>query len=242
MLTTRVFAFPSGRFLFAKQEPFRCEIPDDLPAVPALPETLLAMELQIRETSVDLRGVSEAVLGDLGATIQILRLAGREYGNAQGRPVRIEDCIADLGLEACLNAAQSGTFAKGALNRIVFEVWTHSRLIAQSCSLLAEEANGIIHPYEAYLAGLLHGMGSLPSLLGWQRNDLNPDRALIAINMAEQWSFPACLKDFFGEVRMPGSNPQLSKIVATAHQLAIDSCSRCPQVDLAAQSRTSTTR
>ena len=50
---------------------------DDLPGVPALAATLLKMELELHESSTDLRGFSEAVLGDVGATIQILRLAGR---------------------------------------------------------------------------------------------------------------------------------------------------------------------
>jgi hypothetical protein len=238
VLTTRVFEYPSGRFIFAKAQPFSCEVAGELPAVPALPQTLVALEFQLREKPVDLAEFSAAVLGDLGATIQILRLAGREYGDAEDRPVRIEDCIADLGLEACFKAAQSGTFVKGAFNRTVFETWSHSREIARSCWQLADAANAIVHPYEAYLAGLLHGLGSLPAILGWPSSETFVDRNLAALRMAEHWSFPVCLKEFFSEVNVPGRNPQVSSIVAEAHRLA-DPSGRCPLAELAAPSRAS---
>lgn len=241
MLTTRVFEFPSGQFLFAKQEPFRIGACDDLPAVPALPETLLAMELQLHNQAIDLRAVSEAVRADLGATIQILRLAGRERGDYGDASIRIEDCIAELGLEACLTAASSGTFAKGALDRPVLEMWAHAREIAQACWLLADEAQGIIHPYEAYLAGLLHSMGSLPRFLRWSKNGLGSDEQLNAMRMAERWRFPAALADFFTEVKIPGKNPQLSKIVADAHQLIGDNSAPCPMLDSSALPRVSWT-
>ena len=237
MLTTRVFEYPSGRFLFAKAQPFKCEVADQLPAVPALPQTLVALEFQLRESPVDLSEFSSTVLGDLGATIQILRLAGLEYGDAEDRPVRIEDCIADLGVEECFRAAQKGTFIKGAFNRTVFETWSHSREIARNCWQIADAASGIVHPYEAYLAGLLHGIGALPSLLGWQRSDSSLDRNLVALRMAERWSFPACLKDYFREISIPGCNPQVSTIVAEAHRLAADPSARCPLTEISAPSR-----
>ena len=55
---------------------------DPLPAVPVMPETLLLLDLVAQEPTVDLRGMSQLVLDDMGATLQILRLAGREYGNS----------------------------------------------------------------------------------------------------------------------------------------------------------------
>ena len=237
MLTTRIFEFPSGRFVFAKQEPFRLEDADDLPQVPSLPETLLVMELQLHGRSIDLREVAEAVLRDLGATLQILRLAGREYGDREDRPVRIEDCIADLGLESCLRAAESATLTKATLNPTILEMWAHAREIAQCCRLLTEEESGIVHPYEAYLAGLVHGIGALPAVLGWKRGDLIGDRTLTALTLAQRWAFPACLKDFFGELHNPGANPQVSKIVARAHELVIESSARCLPVEQAVPSR-----
>ena len=58
------------------------------PAIPIMQETLLLLDLAAQESSVDLREMSQLVLDDLGATLQILRLAGREYDNSHDRPLR----------------------------------------------------------------------------------------------------------------------------------------------------------
>jgi hypothetical protein len=224
VLNTSVFEFPADRSVFA----FQLDLVDDLPGVPALPETLLAMEFQLQEFSVDLRAVSEIVLGDLGATIQVLRLAGREYGDSDGRPVRIEDCISDLGLKACLRAAAAGTMAWGVRQRAVVEMWEHSREIAHTCRLIAEETPGFINPHQAYMAGLLHGIGALPALLGWERNAAYY-RPFSAVELAERWAFPAFLKEFFHTVSKPGWNSQWSKLMSTAHRFA-ESSAYCPLV------------
>jgi HD-like signal output (HDOD) protein len=233
VLNTSVFEFPTGRSVIPDRQFFLDEFIDDLPAVPAMPETLLAMELQFNGCAADLRGVTEAVLGDLGATIQVLRLAGREYGAAEGRPVRIEDCISDLGLHACLDAAASATLVRGVRQRAVVEMWEHSKEIAQYCRLLVEETPGAINPHEAYLAGLLHSIGALPAVLGWERTGLASDRALAALRLAERWNLPACLKDFFCEVYLPGYSSRWSEMMTAAHDLAAESWARCPLCDAA---------
>jgi hypothetical protein len=58
------------------------------PAIPIMQETLLLLDLVVQEPSVDLREMSKLVLDDLGATLQILRLAGSEYSNSKDRPLR----------------------------------------------------------------------------------------------------------------------------------------------------------
>jgi hypothetical protein len=235
VLNTSVFEFPTGPSAFAEYQPFQPGLVDDLPGVPALPETLLAMEFQLQEFSIDLRAISEIVLGDLGATIQILRLAGREYGDEEGRPVRIEDCISDLGLKACLRAAAGGSVAKGIRQRAVVEMWEHSREIALTCRLIAEETPGFINPHQAYMAGLLHGTGALPALLGWERSTAQNYRPLTAVELAERWAFPAFLREFFHAVNKPGWNSQWSKIVSTAHRFATETSAGCPQAPVPAQ-------
>jgi hypothetical protein len=233
VLNASVYEFPSGRSVLSEHQPYRCDLVDDLPDVPALPETLLAMELQLREGSVDLGGITEIVLGDLGATIQILRLAGREYETAEWRPARIEDCISDLGLEACLCAAAGAAPVKSARHRSVVEIWTHAREIAHCARLLAEEMPGSINPNHAYIAGLVHVLGGLPEVLGWGRRDLAGDPALCALKMAERWAFPGFLKDFFCETSMPGYGSHWSELMSAAHDLAMDSSAQCPLCEAA---------
>jgi hypothetical protein len=235
VLKTSVVEFPAGNILSAHRY-FPYEMTDELPDVPVLPETLLTMEFLLQESSVDLRRFTEVVLGDLGATIQILRLAGREYGSAEDCPVRIEDHISDLGLTACFQAAASGTFARGTQQRADFEIWTHSQEIARHCRLLAEEMPGPINPDQAHIAGLLHAIGTLPDLLEWEWRGRTGNRALSALKLAEEWCFPRYLQDFFCEILMPGYSPRWSEFLAAAHQLNKASWARCPLDRKAARS------
>jgi hypothetical protein len=223
---TGLVEFPVGNATSGDRQ-FSYEIADDLPSVPVLPETLLSMELQLRENSVDLRSFSEAVLGDLGATIQILRLAALEYG-AEDCPLRIEDCISAFGPSACLEAAASGTLVRGVAQRADYEFWTHSREIARSFRRVAEEMPGIVNPDQAYIAGLLHAMGALPSVLGWHWHGIAGSRTLSALKLAEQWRFPGYVKDFFCEALIPGFNPHWTEILSAAHRLVKGSWARCP--------------
>jgi hypothetical protein len=235
VLKTSVLEFPVGNVL-NDHLCLQYEIADGLPDLPALPETLLSLEFQLQESSVDLRGFTETVLGDLGATIQILRLAGQEYEFAEDCPPRIEDCISDLGLNACLDAATRGTFAGGAHQRADFEIWTHSREIARHFRTLAEEIPGTVSPDQAYIAGLLHAIGALPLILEWQWEDMPGDRVFAALKLAELWRLPRYVKDFFGELLVPGYNPYWSEFLAAAHHRTRASWARCPVKEVSLRS------
>lgn len=201
---------------------------EDLPWVPVLAETLLKMEFELSESSTDLRGFSEAVLGDVGATIQILRLAGQEYGAAINRPVRVEDCISDLGPRACLNAAARGSLLGGMRQRTTSAFWEHSREVAQYFRLFAMQVPSDISPDQAYLAGLLHGLGALPAVLAWGRYGTSSDPARAALEMTGRWHFPRFVRDFFYEVLMPGNCPEWSNFITVAHHPAKESWVECP--------------
>jgi len=72
---------------------------DPLPNLPMMVTTRLRLELLLQHSLLDLRAVSEVILSDAGATLQILRLIGEEYPDEEGRPTRIEDCIVSLNVE-----------------------------------------------------------------------------------------------------------------------------------------------
>lgn len=225
MVNARVFeiragrAVPGGHASVAEQK-------DDLPDVPALPETLLLMELRSHEFSIDLREMSRLILDDFGATLQILRLAALEHGNAESRPVRIEDCISDLGLEGCLQAASRQAVTHHARHRTVLETWAHSREIAYYSRLLAEERGA--HPDEAYLAGLFHTLGEVPALLGWETSRKSTDWARTGLRLAELWCLPLCVQEFFREMLHPAAGGAWGEIVQTAHEMARRSPIDCP--------------
>lgn len=196
----------------------RLEREQDLPDVPVMPETLLLMELMMRERTVDLGDLSQLVLGDLGAAIQIMRLAGSDESLADARPARIEDCISGLGLEACLDAVSKQTLKRSARHPGMNAMWVHAREIAEICRALAEENPFSANPEEAYLVGLFHAIGSLPAVLGWDcATYLSDDSELAGLRMAQAWSLPHCVVDYFSELRPLSNGNRWRRLIERAH-------------------------
>lgn len=228
MLHTRVFDFRpwNGRFLEPLIPPV---LTDDFPDVPALPETLLLMELKAYEPSVSLSEIAQLVRGDLGATLQIMRRAAREC-EPERLPARIEDCIAGLGLQACLEAAAGNSGTGSRCSGAVIELWSHSREVAAACSLLAEASGGAVHTEEAYLAGLFHGLDLVPAILGWNWNEpVTRNKAGAGWTLAHSWRLPACVQDYFRKADRPGGATPWGDLVRAAHLQVRRSpvCSAC---------------
>ena len=208
-------------------QPLQVEPVTELPDVPVMPETLLLLDLKIQERCVDLSEVSQLVLADLGAVLQILRLAGREYGNAEGCPTRIEDCISDLGLQACFQAASAQTIPRDSRQRLIAKTWAHASEIARYSKLIAEETPDM-NPDEAYLAGLLHVLGLLPSVLGWNtRESKAVDGALVGFCIAKRWSLPPYIVGLFSESSLSEDGTRWAGVVHMAHQRANRSSVNC---------------
>jgi hypothetical protein len=189
----------------------------EFPGLPILPETLLLLDLKAQDPWVDLTDISHVLLRDLGATTQVLRLAAREYADARFRPVRMEDCIADLGLDACLEAVSTKIIAQDAKNEAIVALWTHSREIAEHASAIAEDTPGV-DPAQAYLAGLMHAIDRLPGLLGWSGPlaELATEKSH-GISLAEIWSLPSCVCELFSAPDWSGNRGSWSRIVRAAH-------------------------
>ena len=228
MPNASVFGIPASRNSLAQVPQFPLDALDDLPDVPALPETLLQMELRLHEFSIDLHELSQLVLSDLGATLQIMRLAARESSAPDAHPARIEDCISHLGPDACLRVAGRRTVLSEARHRGVIEVWAHAREVAQLCRKIADATDGRIHPEEAYLAGLTHALGLLPEVLGWHWPQ-NAASGWMAKgqSLAEMWSLPLCVQQLFAELQTPGADEGWTALLHKAHQMARIS-PRCP--------------
>jgi HD-like signal output (HDOD) protein len=159
--------------------------------------------------------------------LEILRLAGREYSDTAGRPSRIEDCIADLGLDACLRTVSAQPLVRDVRYTAIAEVWEHSREIAQYSRLIAEKMPEV-NPEEAYMVGLLHGIGLVASVLGWEGKTGAGGVSLAGFKLARRWSLPHCVLEFFSERHTAQQHTQWSEIVQMAHQLAFTSPIHCP--------------
>jgi hypothetical protein len=204
------------------------EIAHDLPDVPVLPETLLRLELEAQERCVDLQAMSDVVLSDLGATVQILRLSALECSATDHRLTRIEDCISNLGLSACLEAVSAQPVARDDRYIAIAETWAHSREIAHYSRQAAEDTPDV-NPDEAYLVGLLHTIGLLPHVLGWFGSaSRSMDPAYAGFQMARKWSLPHFAVEYFREIDAGGSATPWPEIVHKAHRAANVTASLCP--------------
>jgi hypothetical protein len=210
--------FEIGAWRNSSQQP-QIDLARDLPDVPVMPETLLLMELSAHGRSIDLHEITQIVLGDLGATIQTLRLAGHEYPVAEGRPNRIEDCISALGVQACIEAASRRTLNRAMDKLSIRKAWSHAGEIAGNCKRIAETMARNVGPDEAYLNGLLHSLGSLPAILGWEpMYPVLKDPDLVGLRLAQAWSLPLCVVEYFRELRDLPSSGRWSGIVHGAHE------------------------
>lgn len=190
--------------------------PFDFPHLPVLPETLLLLELRAQDRWIDTTEVARIVRRDLGATIQILRMAGSAFASGDIRSVRIEDCVANLGLDACI----AGLSCKGSNSECISALWAHCREIAEQAELIAEDIP-YADPAEAYLVGLLHTICSLPPLLGWTlpaHEECDPASAALAL--AEMWSLPSCIQEFFSARAGASSDDRWTPVLREAHRRA----------------------
>jgi len=183
-------------------------------------DTLLFVELEAREHCVDLKTLSHIILNDLGATLGVLHCVGKEYGDAESRPVRMEDCLASIGMEVCLEAISTPLVLGDRGSKALAEISNHSREIAWNSKHLAEQA-ATIDPDEAYLVGLCHSIGSLPNILGWNRskdNDLYSP--WLGFDLAREKWLPSCVIDYCCDIQRCGSRSKWTELVQAAHRLA----------------------
>ena len=221
MRNERVFEIGTARGGLGAGQQSQFDLVRDLPDVPVMSETLLLMELMVRGRAVDLSEVAQLVLGDLGAALQVLRLAGREDACGGDLPRRIEDCISGLGLHACLEVMSRRTIKRSSRSPEMVEAWSHARTIAESCRTLAEESSYSLNSEDAYLVGLFHALGSLPSVLGWDRTMLLPGNTeLLGIRMAQAWSLPRCVAEYYAPLRSISGPNRWREMVRQAHYRA----------------------
>ncbi len=197
------------RLDFPEQKKFARKNVDLLDDVPVMSATVLGLEILLQEPCIDLRMVSELVLSDVGATIQILRLVGREYEFAAEHPSRMGDCIAGLDAGTWFDAISARTFACDREHSATTSLWNHCRLVAQYAQLVAESLEGV-SPEEAYLVGLLHEMRTIPHVLGW------PSAALLAM----EGSLPLFVLAAIRSMNDSSSSSTWKFVLTAAHELA----------------------
>jgi hypothetical protein len=164
---------------------------DILEEVPVMAATVLGLEMLLNGPCIDLKLVSDVILSDVGATIHVLRLVGREYETAAEHPSRMADCLASLEAGAWFEAIAAHTFPCDPEHASVTALWHHCRLVARYAQLVAESIDGV-SPEEAYLVGLLHEIAGVltGSEVGAVEASL-PLFVLRAVRSAEEGAYPS---------------------------------------------------
>jgi len=190
------------------------------PDVPVMAETLLRMEMILGGPSISLHEISQAVLGDLGATLHVFHLAGGESAVGH-RPFRVEDCISNLGVEVCIDELSKRVAPPRARREATVEAWAHASSIASFCSYWVEMNLEKVSPVEAYLVGLFHELSALPALLGWDQVTWgSSDAPSTGLKIATQCALPACVTEYFSAKVNRGLASLWPGVVEMAHRLA----------------------
>lgn len=188
-----------------------------LDEVPVMSATVLGLDMILQEPYIDLRLVSDLILSDVGATIQILRLIGREYDFAADRPRRIGDCIASLDVSVWYAAISARTFPCDREHVEITALWRHCRLVAQYAQLVAESMEQFA-PEDAYLVGLLHGIGAIPTVLSWPTGDHAGRTANALLEMED--ALPPFVLAALQRMNEPAPLSGWRFVLAAAHELA----------------------
>ena len=197
------------------------------PPIPALLATRLQLELLLgdRTGPVDLGEAAALILNDVGATLEIFRVAGEECcdpSDTQSVASRLEDCLASLPTQVWMDAVCADAVERLAVTKAeharLTGFWEHARLLAYACWVVAEHLEGVC-PEEAYLVGLLHDAGHLPQLLGWElpRGGAQRSNTHLLALLAEHWRLPAYLR---AVIAAPASVPVWADLLETAHAWA----------------------
>lgn len=161
-----------------------------LPALPAIPDALAHLRKLLNERFADLRAITEAVRGDVGLTMHAFRLAAENQDAVPPDVLSISEIVVHLGLNnlrtmafqtpALTEVTQTG-IALGSCERF----WMHARLTALIAEALPCNCPGV-NREDAYVAGLVRHVQSLPFLLDWNFSDDQLENA---------WKLPALLAD-----------------------------------------------
>src|ERR1700727_1261240 len=104
----------------------------EFPSPPALPNALLRLELALSESVRDLEEISNIVRGDIGLTIQLLRLAAREIPESVGTMFTIPELVIHLGIEKLATLVARTEALPSHLSHsdrsLRHRFWMHSRL------------------------------------------------------------------------------------------------------------------
>jgi len=187
------------------------------PSVPVLPGTLLGLELLVQRPAFDLRAASYLIGEDPGALLHLFALAGEEYGSAGEGPVRLEECITSLSSQHLLRALATAGGARREQAQFA-DFARHGSAVGRCAQLVADSLD--LSREEALLVGMLHELGTLPSLLGWTSPlPFETESVLWCRELGRRYKLPAELRSALDAVHGKLAGSVWVAVIDAAHDL-----------------------
>jgi HD-like signal output (HDOD) protein len=216
--------------------------------LPTLPAYVFELNTLLSTTPVDMRRVVEVIRTDPSLAAQVIRLSNSALLGLREQVSSIEHAVVLLGTERLRTLVLTCSLLEYVGQKLnskdVQTFWQHCFLTATLSERLAR-GTGYPQPEQAYLAGLLHDVGTLPllvicnswkgpldnpSLEGWgesvklERERFGTDHCEIGRWIGISWNFSPTLLEVFEHHHSPHkatNDPHLLGLVAAADQFCV---------------------
>lgn len=216
--------------------------------LPTLPAYVFELNSLLSAARVDLKHVVEVIRTDPSLTAQLLRLCNSAFMGVRNRVTKIEHAVTLVGTERLRTLVLTCSLIEHMGHRVASEdiqaFWQHCFLTAALSERLAR-AIAYPQPEQAYLAGLLHDIGTLPLLVvtsaewpvrenmtscGWsesvelERQRFGIDHCEVGRWIGTSWNFSPALLEVMVSHHSPREatkDPLLVGVVAAADQFCV---------------------
>ncbi|NRA23980.1 MAG: HDOD domain-containing protein [Oleispira sp.] len=178
-------------------------------SLPTLPEVALRIRQCEHDPNLDILTLTRVIEHDPATTAQILRIANSPLVRREVKVADLSKAIGLLGMNYCarvaisLSTRQLFNSKKPSSEEKMREIWQHSLDVACHCYVLASKAKLV--PEEAFLAGLLHKIGTLPIIAIADKKDcyslielnktIDEIHPMLGENILNHWQFPRSIAD-----------------------------------------------
>jgi putative nucleotidyltransferase with HDIG domain len=199
----------SGRLALTTQDTLIDALRRDLDigslVLPTLPEIALRVQEVVEDPAASINDIANILRADISLSARILQLANSPFLRAREPITEIRLAVNRLGLDsiqflsAGLAAEQMFQSARKEFNDCLKRIWAHSLQVASTAHMLAVQHTRL-HGEQAFLAGLVHDIGSLPIIKYAEQHEFSIDDVAGAIEqyhtelgamILESWHFPS---------------------------------------------------
>jgi len=215
----------------------------------ALPTTVVELLYIFKEADASVKSVVNILHRDPAMTANVLKLSNSAFYGARRKISNVQEALVMLGNRAVVTMAFASGMAPvmrrdlNGYNVSRSRFWNHSILAGSAASFAAEKMGFPQHKCEAFTAGLVHDVGMLVidaylvsnsknlvtaepafDVSGAERRLLGFDHCEAGAMLADNWGFPAALRDsikYHHDPQLAGEGQDVVRSVAVGNLLAM---------------------